>query len=72
MKYAQDVPKSYKYIELKFKWVKAWTNFYENLQKLVYLDVIENIDRKISSKEKIDVYSFFILVRDTLELILSN
>ena len=37
-----DMPKSYQYIQLNFTDVRAGSKLYDSLQKMVFLDVIEN------------------------------
>lgn len=59
--YLNDLPKSYKYINLNFKDVKQWTEIYESLQKLVYIDVIWNKSVYIHSKKSISSYNFYFL-----------
>lgn len=57
-----DIPKSYKYIDLKYTDVKLWTKLYENLQKLVYVDAISNNNIKINSEKKVSSYDFYKLI----------
>lgn len=59
--YLTTLPKSYKYINLNFKDVKKDTDLYESLQKLVYIDIIENKSRKIFPENKINLYTFYFL-----------
>lgn len=54
-----DMPKSYQYIELKFSDVKKWTKLYDALQKLVYLDVIENKAGKFGSDKHLSSLAFY-------------
>lgn len=64
--YLSDLPKSYKYINLNFKDVKKWTEIYESLQKLVYIDVIWNKSVYINSKKSISSYNFYFLSEKVL------
>lgn len=57
--YLTNLPKSYKYIDLKFKDVKKDTKLYDSLQKLVYIDIIENNTIYIYPTKKIDSLSFY-------------
>ena len=57
-----DLPKSYKYIDLKFLDVNKNTKLYRSLQKLVYLDVIENKSISIWKKKNINRYYYYKLV----------
>lgn len=59
--YLTTLPKSYKYINLNFKDVKKGTDLYESLQKLVYIDLIENKATKINPKKNINAYTFYFL-----------
>lgn len=54
-----DMPKSYQYIELKFTDVKKNTKLYDSLQKLVYLDVIENKPGKVFAQRNISSLAFY-------------
>lgn len=38
----KDINEKYKKIELKYENINKWTDLYESLQKLVYLDIIKN------------------------------
>ena len=53
------IPSTYEYIEIKFIDIKRGTNIYESLQKLVYLDLIKNIERNIKPNKKLNLYHFF-------------
>ncbi|MDD5213693.1 MAG: S41 family peptidase [Candidatus Gracilibacteria bacterium] len=64
--YLTDLAKSYKYINLNFKDVKKGTRTYESLQKLVYLDLIDNKSVKINPTYKISAYNFYFLSEKTL------
>lgn len=64
--YLNDLAKSYKYINLNFTDVKKWTRVYESLQKLVYLDLIDNKSVKIRPTSKISSYNFYFLSEKVL------
>ncbi len=54
----EKVPSSYKYINLSFNDVRKWTSMYDDLQKLVYLDLIKNTQSNIYPNKTIDLYTF--------------
>jgi len=54
-----SLPKSYHSIALKFDDVTPDTKLYEALQKLVYVDVIENEETQISPKKSFNAYDFY-------------
>ncbi len=58
-----DMPKSYKYIDLKFLDVKKGTKLYDSLQKLVFLDVIENREVSFWGGKKVSNVAFFSLLK---------
>jgi uncharacterized membrane protein YheB (UPF0754 family) len=49
----QNLPQSYKYIQLKFKNVYQDTKLYTNLQKAVYLDLLPNAAIQLPLTQKI-------------------
>lgn len=57
--YEWKVPNSYKYIKVNFKWVEKWSKLEESLQKLIYLNLIENPNRDILKDEELNSWSFF-------------
>lgn len=72
--YLVNLPKSYKYISLKFSDVKTSDTLYIPLQKLVYIDALDNKKIKISSKKNITTYWFYSFAEKVLweKLIESN
>lgn len=62
------VPQSYQYITLNFKWVEKNSELYKSLQKLVYLDRIENKNIFINQNRKLSQYAFFKLSEKIFEL----
>ena len=54
-----NVPESYKYIALNIKWINSDTKLYSSLQKLVYLDLIKNVEVKFLKTRKLNAYTFF-------------
>lgn len=59
----EDVPKSYKYIDLNFKDVKKWTKLYSSLQKAVYLDKIENLEVNLMPNKLADEFVTYQFVK---------
>lgn len=57
--YFKEIPESYKYISLKFKNLKKDSKLYLALQKLVYLDLIENKKTYIYWNKEINSYLFY-------------
>ena len=57
-----DIPKTYKYINLNFKDIEEETYLYESLQKLVYLDIIENKSIFIKKNKNLSLYSFLKII----------
>ncbi len=57
--YFKKVPESYKYISLNFKWVNKDTKLYLALQKLVYLNLIENKKLNIYWNKKLNALAFY-------------
>ena len=61
------IPESYQYISLNFKWVEKDTELYRSLQKLVYLDRLENKNTFINPNRKLSQYAFFKLSEKVFE-----
>ncbi|PID87530.1 hypothetical protein CSB07_01000 [Candidatus Gracilibacteria bacterium] len=57
--YFKKVPESYKYISLNFKGVNKDTKLYLALQKLVYLNLIENKKLNIYGNKKLNALAFY-------------
>ena len=57
--YEDKIPKSYKYIDVKFKWVSKYSDLYKNIQRLIYLDILDNLEMYLNKEKKISAYSFF-------------
>ncbi len=53
------IPKSYKYIQLNIKWVNKNSNLYNSLQKLVYLNLINNKSTYLNQNKKVNAYIFY-------------
>jgi carboxyl-terminal processing protease len=59
----QDVPKSYKYIELKYKDIEKWTKLYDSLQKAVYLDKMANLPIRLMPDRLADEFVTYQFVK---------
>ena len=70
--FADAIPKSSEYIELKYKDVLRDTELYKDLQRLVYLDLIKNSESYLSPQKNIDLYTFQSLSKKILELEIST
>jgi len=56
--YKKNIPETYKYIDLKIKDIQKETPLYENIQILVYLDLIKNKEVRIYPNRKMNLYFF--------------
>lgn len=66
--FKDKVPESYKYIDLKYLDVEKWSELYESLQILVYLNLIPNNPVNVKPSSKIDANSFFKLTEKIFSL----
>lgn len=57
--FIQWLAKSYKYIDLKYKNIDESDRVYDSLQKLVYIDVIENKNINLKLDAKVSLYNFY-------------
>ena len=57
--YEWKIPKSYKYINLKITWVDKKSKLYNDLQKLVYIDILPNKSFKLKASSKLSAYSLY-------------
>jgi len=64
-KLLKEIPESYKYIKLNFKNLDEKNKNYENIQKLVYINVIPNKNVILNLKSKLNAYYFFQIVNYT-------
>lgn len=60
--FGKNIPETYKYINLKLKGVTKDSELYSSLQKLVYLDLIENNEIYIYKSKPLNAYVFYKLV----------
>ncbi len=58
---------SYSSLHLEFKDVKKGTDTYSNLQKLVYLDILENKKSNVLPSKNLNAYIFYSLAEKALE-----
>jgi len=68
----QDIPPSYKYIELNYKDVNKNTKIYDSFQRLVYFDIIKNINTNIWLDKTLNAYIFYKLSSHILDRDLIN
>ncbi len=64
--YDWKTPNSYKYIKVNYLDVKKGSQLEDSLQKLIYLDLIENPKISLKIHSKLNAYSFYKLVEKTL------
>lgn len=57
--YDWKIPDSYKYIDVKISWVKKDSKLYNNIQKLIYVNVLNNRDVYLNIYKKINAYNFY-------------
>lgn len=62
----QELRPSYEFIALQYKDVKKGTDWYETLQKMVFLWVIDNQPSKIFMEKNISAYGFYAFMEKTL------
>ncbi len=65
---SDKVKTSYSSILLNFKDVKKWTDTYANLQKLVYLDILQNKVSNVFPWKPLNAYVFYSLVEKSLNI----
>lgn len=63
----QNVPETYKYIQLLYNDVEKWSLLEGTLQKFVYLDLIPNAAVNISPEKNITIQEFEILAKKVLK-----
>ncbi len=68
LNYKNDIPKTYKYINLKFKDIGSDEDLRKALQILVYSDIIENKDIKLFPKKALNAYTFYNFIDTKLDL----
>ncbi len=57
--YDHKIPESYKYIDVKIKWISKDWDLYKNIQKLIYVDVLDNVSLSLRKTNKISAYNFY-------------
>jgi len=66
--YDNKIPESYKYIDLKIKWINKNTEIYKNIQKLVYVDVLKNNPVKLNLNKTINAFAFYSFAEKNYDL----
>ncbi len=66
--YKWQIPESYKYIKVNFRDVKKWSILEASLQKLIYLNLINNPNRLLNQEEEISAWWFYRLAEKTLKI----
>lgn len=61
--YSEEIPETYKYINLNFIDVYKGQEIYNSLQKLVYLDLIKNNSLRVYPNKNINAYRFYGLAK---------
>ena len=64
--YEWQVPESYKYINVRFTDIIKWSELEESLQKLIYLNLIENPKRELFKDSELNAWWFFRLSEKVL------
>lgn len=57
--YWKIIPESYKYINVNIRWVNKDSEFYKNLQKLIYSNVIKNKNVLLKKDKNLSSLSFY-------------
>lgn len=53
------IPETYRYIDVKIKWLDKSSEIYKSVQKLIYVDILNNSDVYLNPYKKINAYSFY-------------
>lgn len=57
--YKDKIPESYKYIDVKIWWVPSNSKLYQNFQRLIYVDILDNVKMHLKKSKKISAYNFY-------------
>lgn len=57
--YDWKIPESYKYIKVNIVWVNPNSEFYKNIQKLIYVNILPNKKFSLNEKYKVSAYSLY-------------
>ena len=57
--YSWQIPESYKYIKVNYLDIDSWTELEESLQKLIYLDLIENPLKSFEKNNELSAWAFY-------------
>lgn len=63
-----EVPSSYKYIQLNFKNIETWSKIEDSLKKLVYLDRITNSNIDLQLRKEINAVEFYTMAKNILNI----
>lgn len=63
-----NLPKSYKYINLKYKNIIPWSEIENAIKKLVYINKIDNLDKNLYLKKEMNAFVFYTLAKEILDL----
>jgi len=69
---SKDIPESYQYIDLKFNDISEWSKLEIALQKLVYLNLIKNVEVSVQPSVAVNLYTFELLAKKILWLEISG
>ena len=57
--YSWKIPDSYKYIKVNYLDIDNWTKLEKSLQKLIYLDLIENPYKNLGKENELKAWAFY-------------
>ena len=63
-----EIPESYKYIQVKYTDVEKDSKLEDALKKFVYLDRIPNVEKTIDPSKEIDAFEFYSLAKKLLKV----
>lgn len=66
--YEWEIPKSYKFIQLNIIWADKNSEFYQNLQKLVYVDILPNWKLKVNKNTTLSAYELYKLAENLFDV----
>ncbi len=69
---SEQIPESYKYINLKYTWLDKDSDIYNSLQMLVYYDLLNNINTKISPSKDLSAYAFYRIAEKIFDIQIIN
>ena len=63
-----EVPNSYKYIKLNYKYIPEWSEIEKAIKKLVYLNKIDNSSKSLYINKEVNAYVFYTLAKEILKI----